>query len=104
MLKRQLLKIIAKQICAATEEEATARRFFIMGKALHLLSPEDRKQIDRIIRIERKHLSPRLEEAWRKSLQQAEEEGITPEEISSGQVESWHKAVKQAEKELGLAK
>lgn len=75
-----------------------------MKKAHYLLSPEDRKEIDRVLRIERGHLSSELEAAWRKAMRQAEEEGISPEEISSGQVDSWYKAIKHAEKELGLAK
>ena len=104
MLKRQFLKAIAEQLDTATEKEVTARRFYIMRKALYLLSDKDRNELRQILLIERGHISPELEAAWRKALKQAEEEGISPEEISSGQVDSWYKAIKHAEKELGLAK
>lgn len=75
-----------------------------MRKALYLLSDKDRNEFRQILLVERGHISPELEAAWRKALKQAEEEGISPEEISSGQVDLWYKAMKWTEKELGLTK
>ena len=102
MLKRQFLKAIGERLNTATEEEATVRRFCIMKKAHYLLPPEVREECRRILLIERGHLPPKLVAAWRKAMRQAEEEGVSPDELTPEKVTAWQKAIMQAKRELGL--
>jgi len=73
MITKMILKELARKLEETAEEAAKTKRFDIMRKALHLLSPKNRDKIDQTIRIERGHLSPELEAAWRSALKQAEE-------------------------------
>ncbi len=73
MITNCILKEIGKKLEEASEEISKKKRFDTMRKTLYLLDPKDREDIDRVLRLEKGHLSPELEKAWRNALKQAEE-------------------------------
>jgi len=74
-LKQRIKKLENKMSIGKEIPFEQTEKFRIMQKALTYLTDEELRELNQVILIEKGHLSPELEAAWRRALKQAEKEG-----------------------------